>query len=95
MAFPITYEARRNGNLEMLAIASEKGKYSVYYSNGVEVSQDDFPNNKDIYDDPKIGIGYMGIGNIMSEGIDQPKVTEGASTELVDSLVKEIKKTSK
>jgi hypothetical protein len=37
----------------------------------------------------------MGIGNIMSEDVDEPKITEGASEELVDSLVKEMRKNSK
>lgn len=95
MAFPITYEARQNGKLEMLVVASAKGKFSLYRPNGVEETEEDSPGSKNIFDDPKIGVGYMGIGNIMSEGIDQPKITEGASAELVASLVKEIQKTSK
>jgi hypothetical protein len=36
----------------------------------------------------------MGIGTMMSEGVDQPNITEGASAELIDSLVKEIWKQS-
>jgi hypothetical protein len=95
MAFPITYEARQNGKLQMLVVASAKGKFSLYRPNGVEETEEDSPGSKNIFDDPKIGFGYMGIGNIMSEGIDQPKITEGASADLVASLIKEIQKSSK
>ncbi|CAB4145264.1 hypothetical protein UFOVP1217_105 [uncultured Caudovirales phage] len=95
MAFPITYEARQNGKLQMLVVASEKGKFSLYRANGSTETEKDSPGSKNIFDDPKIGFGYMGIGNIMSEGIDEPKITEGASAELIDSLVKEMQKSSK
>lgn len=95
MAFPITYEARQDGELLMLVVARSKGKFSVYRDDGTEETEEDTPASKNIFDDPKIGVGYMGIGNIMSEGIDEPKVTEGASEELIDSLIQEIKKLSK
>ena len=95
MAFPITYEARQDGELLMLVIASEKGKFTVYRASGTIRTEKDTPESKNIFDDPKIGFGYMGIGNIMSRGVDQPKITEGASAELVASLIKEIQKTSK
>lgn len=95
MAFPITYEARQNKKLQMLVVARSKGKFSVYRPNGVEETEKDSPGSTNIFDDPKIGVGYMGIGNIMTEGIDEPKVTEGASTELIDSLIQEIKTPSK
>lgn len=91
MAFPITYEARRNGNLEMLVVASEKGKFTSYYLNGVTHTEEKF-GDKNIFDDPKIGFGYMGIGNSMSEGIDPVKITEGVSIQLVELLVNEIQK---
>jgi hypothetical protein len=96
MAFPITYEARRNGKLEMLVVAKEKGQFSWYFRNGeIETEKDYSPKSKNIFDDPRTGVGYMGIGNIMSEDVDEPKITEGASEELVDSLVKEMRKNSK
>ena len=92
MTYPITYEARRYGKLEMLVVAQSKGKFSVYRPNGIEETEEDSPGSKNIFDDPKIGVGYMGIGNIMTEGIDQPKITESASAELISSLIKEIQK---
>jgi len=94
MAFPITYEARRYGELEMLVVAGEKGKFTRYFQNGTVETEEDYPRSKNIFDDPKIGFGYMGVGTMMSEGVDQPNITEGASTELIDSLVKEIQKQS-
>ena len=94
MTFPITYEARRYGKLEKLVVASEKGKYSVYRPDGSIETEEDWPGSKNIFDDPKIGYGYMGIGNYQSEGIDPVEVTEGASTELVELLVSEIQKAS-
>lgn len=95
MAFPITYEARQNNKLQMLVVARNKGKYSVYRPDGTEETEEDTPASKNIFDDPKIGVGYMGIGNIMSDGIDEPKITEGASEELINSLIQEIRKSSK
>jgi len=94
MTFPITYEARRNGKLEMLVVASEKGKFSLYWSSGTIRTEEDTPESKNIFDDPKIGFGYMGIGNHQSEGIDPVKITEGAPIELVALLVSEIQKAS-
>jgi len=79
----------------MLVVVRSKGKFSVYRPNGIEETEEDSPGSINIFDDPKIGVGYMGIGNIMTEGIDEPKVTEGASTELIDSLIQEIKTPSK
>ena len=95
MTFPITYEARQDGELRLLVVASEKGKFTVYRSSGSIRTEEDSPASKNIFDDPKIGFGYMGIGNHQSEGIDEPKITEGASAKLIDSLVKEMKKSSK
>lgn len=94
MTFPITYEARRYGKLEMLVVASEKGKFSVYRADRSIKTEEDSPGSKNIFDDPKIGFGYMGIGNYQSEGIDPVEVTEGASTELIELLVSEIQKAS-
>jgi hypothetical protein len=94
MTFPITYEARRYGKLEMLVVASEKGKFSVYRSDGSIDTEEDTPASKNVFDDPKIGFGYMGIGNYQSEGIDPVKISECASTELVELLVSEIQKAS-
>lgn len=94
MAFPITYEVRRNGKLEFLVVASEKGKFTKYYLNGAKNTEEEY-GDKNVFDDPKVGIGYMGWGTIMSEGIEDPKITEGASSKLVKSLVEEIQKPSK
>lgn len=94
MAFPITYEARQNGELLMLVVASEKGKFTKYYSNGAKNTEEEY-GDKNVFDNPKTGIGYMGIGNTFSEGIEPVKVTEGASSKLVTSLVAEIQKPSK
>ena len=94
MTFPITYETRRNGKLEMLVVASEKGKFSLYQSSGTIQTEEDTPESKNIFDDPKIGFGYMGIGNHQSGGIDPVKIAEGAPIELVELLVSEIQKAS-
>ena len=94
MTFPITYEARQDGELRLLVVASEKGKFTVYRSSGSIRTEEDSPASKNIFDDPKIGYGYMGIGTMMSTGIDEPNITEGASAELIELLVSEIKKES-
>ena len=94
MTFPITYEARQDGELRLLVVASEKGKFTVYRSSGSIRTEEDSPASKNIFDDPKIGYGYMGIGTMMSTGIDEPKITEGASAELIELLVSEIQKAS-
>ena len=93
MAFPITYEARQDGELRLLVVASDKGKFTKYFHSGQKKTDGDY-GDKSVFDDPKIGYGYMGIGTMMSTGIDEPKITEGASAELIDSLVKEIQKLS-
>jgi hypothetical protein len=94
MAFPITYEARQDGKLLMLVVASGKGKFTKYYSNGEKSTDGDYID-KNVFDTPKVGMGYMSIGNTFSEGIEPVKVTEGASSKLVTSLVAEINKPSK
>lgn len=90
MTFPITYEARQYGKLEMLVVASEKGKFSRYFPNGEVETEKDYPGSKNIFDNPEVGLGYMGIGSLMSEGIDPVKITEGASIKLIELLVSEI-----
>lgn len=92
MTFPITYEARQYGKLEMLVVASEKGKFSRYFPNGEVETEKDYPGSKNIFDNPEVGFGYMGIGTLMSEGIDPVKITEGASIKLIEALVSEIQK---
>ena len=55
MAFPITYEARQNGKLEMLVVASAKGKFSLYRPNGVEETEEDspgIPTNMEVVEPP-------------------------------------------
>jgi hypothetical protein len=92
MTFPITYEARQYGKLEMLVVASEKGKFSRYFPNGEVETEKDYPESMNIFDDPEVGFGYMGIGTLMSKGIDPVKITEGASIKLIEALVSEIQK---
>ena len=92
MTFPIIYEARQYGKLKMLVVASEKGRFSRYYSNGEIETEEDYPRSKNIFDDPRIGFGYMGIGTLMSEGIDPVKITEDASIEVIELLINEIQK---
>ena len=70
MTFPITYEARQYGKLEMLVVASEKGKFSRYFPNGEVETEKDYPESMNIFDDPEVGFGYMGIGTLMSKGLE-------------------------
>lgn len=91
MDFPITYEARRTGKLEMLTVVKSKGKWIRYKIYGESDSDEDF-NQKNIFDDPDIGITYMGIGNHQSTDVDEVKVTENASSDYVNKLIVELKK---
>jgi hypothetical protein len=96
MAFPITYEGRYNSKLVLLVVATEKDKYTKYFSDGNTKTQDDYGDeDKGIFNEPRSGIGYMGIATSQSRAdIEQP-ITENASAELIDSLIKEIQKPSK
>ena len=96
MAFPITYEGRYNGELVLLVVATEKDKYTKYFNNGETKTQGDYGDEyKGIFNEPRSGIGYMGIATSQSQAdIEQP-ITENASAELIDSLIKEIQKNHK
>lgn len=96
MTFPITYEGRYNGKLVLLVVANAKDKYTKYFPGGDTETQDDYGDRyKGIFNEPKSGIGYMGIATSQSKAnIEQP-ITENASAELIDSLIKEIQKPSK
>ena len=93
MAFPITYEGRYNGELVLLVVATEKDKYTKYFKNGEKETQDDYGDEyRGIFNEPRSGIGYMGIATLQSEAdINQP-ITENASAEYIGSLIIEIQK---
>jgi hypothetical protein len=96
MTFPITYEGRYNGDLVLLVVVSEKNKYTKYRKDYKTKTQDDYGDEyKGIFNEPKLGIGYMGIATSQSTADIQQPVTENASAELIDSLIKEIQKPSK
>ena len=96
MAFPITYEGRYNGELVLLVVATEKNKYTKYRKDIKTKTQDDYDDEyKGIFNEPRSGIGYMGIATSQSQAdIEQP-ITENASAELIDSLIREIQKNHK
>lgn len=96
MTFPITYEGRYDGDLVLLVVASEKNKYTKYRKDNKTKTQDDYDDEfKGIFNEPRLGITYMGVATSQTQAdIEQP-ITENASAELIDSLIKEIQKPSK
>lgn len=96
MAFPITYEGRYNGKLVLLVVANAKDKYTKYFPDGDTETQDDYGDEyKGIFNEPKRGIGYMGIATSQSQADIKQPITENASAKFIDSLIKEIKSSSK
>lgn len=96
MTFPITYEGRYDGELVLLVVATEKDKYTKYFPDGKTKTQDDYDDEfKGIFNEPRLGITYMGVATSQTQADIREPITENASAEYIDTLIKEIQKNQK
>lgn len=90
--FPLTYESRRNGKLQSLVVVYKSGEWTEYLRDEIDTSEN-YPDDHHIFDDPKVGIGHLGVGNSQSEDVDPLIFSENVSQETIEKLIIEVNNT--